>query len=209
MIIEGLSGLVDLMKLNVSALTYHTRFLILPFIKGRIHSFYIWPWSSNPKNIKRCCYWGKIRTLLPRFTEKINIYCNEVRSLKSRLKSVCEKHSEINLSKIKNIAILKQDKGTGFVILDTTKYTEKCMLLLDTKRFKKFTTDFIAATERKIKTGLEKNKIWILRAGIEKITSNRLSISSILQYSLDTQDTNTTYYLQYYHSIIPTCKIFS
>ena len=33
------------------------------------------------------------------------------------------------------------------------------MLLLDTKRFKKFTTDFIAATERKIKTGLEKNKI--------------------------------------------------
>ena len=46
--------------------------------------------------------------------------------------------------------ILKQDKGRDIVILDITKYTEKCMALLNTERFKRLTTDPTAATERKI-----------------------------------------------------------
>ena len=33
--------------------------------------------------------------------------------------------------------ILKQDKGRGIVILGTTKYTEKCMALLNTEHFKR------------------------------------------------------------------------
>ena len=41
-----------------------------------------------------------------------------------------------NLSKNKNILVLKQDKGRGVAILDTTKYTEKCMTLLKTEHFK-------------------------------------------------------------------------
>ena len=45
--------------------------------------------------------------------------------------------------------ILKQDKGRGVVILDRTKYTEKCMALLNTERFKRLTTDPTAATEQK------------------------------------------------------------
>ena len=59
---------------------------------------------------------------------------NELTSLKTKLRSTCEKYSKINvpykykkvidnLSKNKNIVILKQDKGRGVVILDTTKYT--------------------------------------------------------------------------------------
>ena len=60
---------------------------------------------------------------------------NELTSLKTKLGSTCEKYSKINvpykykkvmdnLSKKKNIVILKQDKRRGAVILDTTKYTE-------------------------------------------------------------------------------------
>ena len=60
----------------------------------------------------------------------------ELTSLKTKLKSNCEKHSKINvpykykkiksnLSKNKNIVILKQDKGRAVVILDATKYAEK------------------------------------------------------------------------------------
>ena len=42
--------------------------------------------------------------------------------------------------------ILEQDRVRGVVILDPTEYTEKCMALLNTKRFKRHT----AATGQKI-----------------------------------------------------------
>ena len=94
---------------------------------------------------------------------------NELTSLKTKLRSTCEKYSKINvsykykkvidnLSKNKNIVILKQDKGRGVVILDTTKYTEKCMALLNTEYFKRLTTDPTAATEPKIDKVLRKIK---------------------------------------------------
>ena len=94
---------------------------------------------------------------------------NELTSLKTKLRSTCEKYSKINLlykykkviynlSINKNIAILKQDKGRGVVILDTTKYTEKCMALLNTEYFKRLTTDPTAATEPKIDKVLRKIK---------------------------------------------------
>ena len=54
--------------------------------------------------------------------------------------------------------ILKQDKGRGVVILDTTKYTEKCMALLNTEWFKGLTTDTTAVTEQKIQKVLRKIK---------------------------------------------------
>ena len=64
-----------------------------------------------------------------------------------------------NLSKNENIVILKQDKGRGIVILDTTKYPKRCMALLNTDRFKKVTTDSTTAIDRKKeKKSFEKNK---------------------------------------------------
>ena len=92
---------------------------------------------------------------------------NELTSLKTKLRSTCENYSKINvpykckkvidtLSKNKNILILKQDKGRSVVILDTTKYTEKCMALLNTERFKRLTTDLTATTQRKYKEFWEK-----------------------------------------------------
>ena len=99
----------------------------------------------------------------------IHIPNNELTSLKTKLKCPCEKYSKTNvpykykkvidnLSKRKNIVILKQDKGRGVVILDTTKYTEKCMALLNAEHFKRLTTDPTAATERKIQKVLRKMK---------------------------------------------------
>ena len=94
---------------------------------------------------------------------------NELTSLKTKLRSTCYKYSNINvpykyekvlsnLSKNKNNVILQQDKGRGVVILDTTKYTEKCMALLNTERFKRLTTDPTAAIERKIQKVFRKIK---------------------------------------------------
>ena len=94
---------------------------------------------------------------------------NELTSLKTKLRSTCEKYSKIhvpykykkvinNLSKNENIVILKQDKGRSVVILDRAKYTEKYMALLNTERFKRLTTDPTAAAERKIQNVLRKTK---------------------------------------------------
>ena len=97
------------------------------------------------------------------FRNLIHIPDNELTLLKTKLISTCEKYSKINvpyeykkvmdnLSKNKNIVILKQDKGRGVVILDTTKH----MTLLNTERFKRLTTDPTAATEQKIQNVLRK-----------------------------------------------------
>ena len=54
--------------------------------------------------------------------------------------------------------ILKQDKRKGVIMLQTTKYTEKCIALLNTERFKRFTTDPTAVTEQKMQNILRKIK---------------------------------------------------
>ena len=103
------------------------------------------------------------------FTGLIHLPDNVLSLLKTKLRSTCEKYSQVNvpykykkvidnLSKNKSIVILKQDKGRGVVILDTTKYTEECMALSNTEHFKRLTTDPTAATERKIQKVLKKIK---------------------------------------------------
>ena len=48
------------------------------------------------------------------------------------------------------MCLILQDKGRGVAILDITKYTEKCMALLNTEHFKQLITDPTPATEQKI-----------------------------------------------------------
>ena len=61
----------------------------------------------------------------------------EISKIKTKLRNTCEKYCNIKvpyaqrkiisyLSKRDDIVILKQDKGRGVVIMDKTKYTEKC-----------------------------------------------------------------------------------
>ena len=53
-----------------------------------------------------------------------------------RIKIPYEHHQAIeNLSKRDDVIILKQDKDRGVVLMHKNKYTEKCMLLLNTKQF--------------------------------------------------------------------------
>ena len=58
------------------------------------------------------------------------------------------------LAREKNISILKQDKGRGVVILDKTKYIEKCKSLLETNQFEKLSVDNTKEVEEKVQKTL-------------------------------------------------------
>ena len=54
------------------------------------------------------------------------------------------------LSKKNNIIIIKQDKGHGVVILDRTKYIDKCLPMVATKQFSKLDYDLTSKLESKV-----------------------------------------------------------
>ena len=62
------------------------------------------------------------------------------------------------LSKNNNIIIIKQDKGSGVVILDRTKYTDKCWSMVATKQFTKLDYDPTSKLESKVQRTLRKIK---------------------------------------------------
>ncbi len=53
---------------------------------------------------------------------------------------------------------MKQDKGSGVVILNRKKYEEKCLSMLRTPQFKKLQSDPTTATEGKVQRTLRKIK---------------------------------------------------
>ena len=85
----------------------------------------------------------------------------QLSQVKTKLRDACEKYCRIkipykhhktieNLSKRDDVIILKQDKGRGVVLMDKNKFTDKCMLLLNTKQLKNLDNDPTKATEGKI-----------------------------------------------------------
>ena len=65
---------------------------------------------------------------------------------KTKLRDACAKYCRMkiphkhrktieNVSKRDDVIIVKQDKGRRVVLMDKNKYTEKCMLFLNTKKF--------------------------------------------------------------------------
>ena len=77
---------------------------------------------------------------------------NDLSSLKTKLRNVCEKYSKVQvpykykkvtdqLSRNKDLCILKQNKGRGVVLMDRAKYTNKCLELLQTNQFIKLNHD--------------------------------------------------------------------
>ena len=96
--------------------------------------------------------------------------------LKTKLRSTCERYSKIHvpykykaiidsLSKNQNICIMKQDKGRGVVVMDSSKYIEKCLDILQTEQFTKLSygptmsiKNKIQQEERKLKRGLTKQE---------------------------------------------------
>ena len=83
---------------------------------------------------------------------KDNILRNETAQVMTKLTNSCEKYCTVKVSKYpknvinnlierNDIAIMKQDKGIGVVIMDKSIYTEKGLALLSTKRFQKLNLD--------------------------------------------------------------------
>ena len=76
----------------------------------------------------------------------------QLTELKSKLCSTCDKYNNIkmpykyqkivkDLANNKDIRILRQDKGRGIVIIDSSNYIEKCLSLLDNEKFVKIIED--------------------------------------------------------------------
>ena len=89
--------------------------------------------------------------------------------IKTKLRSTCEKYYQVihyfkynqvtqNLSKNKEIVILKQDKGRGVVILDCSKYMDKCLSILGTTQFAEIDHDPAAYIAGKVQRTLRKIK---------------------------------------------------
>ena len=81
--------------------------------------------------------------------------------LKTKLRNTCEKYSKVHvpykykkvtgqLSRNKDLCILKQDKGRGVVLMDRKNYTDKCLELLQTNQFMKLNHDPTKSIEGKI-----------------------------------------------------------
>ena len=81
--------------------------------------------------------------------------------LKTKLRSTCERCSKIHvpykyktiidrLSKNQSICIMKQDKGCCVVFMDSSKYTKKCLNILETEQFTKLRHDPTKSIENKI-----------------------------------------------------------
>ena len=78
---------------------------------------------------------------------------NELIQLKSKLRNKCHKCNKTkvpykyqdiiaNLTYNKRIKILKQDEGRGAVIINSSKYTEKCLGILENDQFPKANKNF-------------------------------------------------------------------
>ena len=89
--------------------------------------------------------------------------------LKTKLRNTCDKYSQIyipykckkiieQLSDNRNICIMRQDKGRGMVIIDKSKYTTKCLELLQANKFSKLKHDPTKSFENKIQHTLKKLK---------------------------------------------------
>ena len=62
------------------------------------------------------------------------------------------------LSRNKDLCILKQDKGRGVVLMERTKYTNKCLEILETNQFTKLNHDPTEPNEEKTQRLLRKFK---------------------------------------------------
>ena len=83
---------------------------------------------------------------------KKNIPEEQISAIKTKLRRTCESYCNIHvprkykkvierLSRNNDIIIMKQDKGSGVVIMNKPKYHEKCLELLNTDQFTKLNHD--------------------------------------------------------------------
>ena len=98
-----------------------------------------------------------------------NILENELQQVKTKLRNTCERYCNIkvpyqqrqiikSLSQREDITIMKADKVRGVVIMNKSKYLEKCLTLLNSEQFIRLNEDPIKTNERKVQRLLRKIK---------------------------------------------------
>ena len=94
---------------------------------------------------------------------------NEKDEMKSKIRRTCENYINLpskskyeetinRLSKNKDIVILRQDKGKGVILMNRSKYVEKCLSQLETPNFSKIDADPTKSFETKVQTALHNIK---------------------------------------------------
>lgn len=94
---------------------------------------------------------------------------NKVSRIKMKLRNTCEKYCNVMVpykqrdtiskrSKREDIVVLKQYKRRWVVIMDTHKYTNKCLAFLSTKQFTTLAKDSAQTLESRVKQTLQKIK---------------------------------------------------
>ena len=98
-----------------------------------------------PTNINRKAFTTEFELFLQIILRNIFLMPeSEINKVKTELPSTCEKYSNIkvlhihreiisDLAKRDYIILPKQDKGRGVVVIDRSKYYEKCLEMLPTK----------------------------------------------------------------------------
>ena len=119
--------------------------------------------TRNPLNTEFEMFFQNLRNNISAIPEE------NLARIKTRLHSTCEKYYQVkpyfkynqviqNLSRNKETVILKQGKGRGVVILDRSKYMEKCLCILSTSKFAEIDHDPTAYIEGKVQRILRKIK---------------------------------------------------
>ena len=99
------------------------------------------------------------------YTEVSMVPENEKIDLKTNLLNACKHYTDIKvpyqyrkvvkaLSETQSICLLKQDKGSGVIIINRINYIEKCERLLSSKQFVKLDYDSIIKFEGKVQNKL-------------------------------------------------------
>ncbi len=94
---------------------------------------------------------------------------NEKDEMKSKIRRTCENYINLpskskyeetinRLSKNKDIVILRQDKGKGVILMNRSKYVEKCLSQLETPNFSKLDADPTKSFETKVQKALHNIK---------------------------------------------------
>ena len=156
----------------------------IKYICHTVHNFSSYQLSFNEEEalsfgldeyIPSVCNHNKLFTEFEMFYQNIlkdisHLNNDVITRLKTKLRHTCNKYSRIkvsykycnvinNLCRNKQLIILKQDKGTGVVLLDKTKYVEKCFSIINTNKFNKLDKNPRVSYEAKIQHTLRKMKL--------------------------------------------------
>ena len=157
--------------------------LNLKFIKHSVHNYSSYIFSEQEKIAlsfgleqhipNRSCK-NSIYTEFEEFYQRIfrnirHLPQDDINRIKTKMRSTCEKYSRINvpykyrkivndLSRNKDIVIMKQDKGRGVVVMNRGKYFDKCLAILNTEQFVQLQKDPTSSLEREVQCTLRKIK---------------------------------------------------